>query len=105
MKVQVLRGASDDIASHIRYYLDDQDVPAVASRFRDAVLSSIDQLLPHPRIGAPVRGSIRGLRSWPVQGFEAFRVYYVEDDKTLRVVRVLHGMRNVRRILKKEKLP
>lgn len=105
MELQFLPGATADIVEHYRYYLIEQSASAVASRFVDSVRSSVYQLLPHPRMGAPVRGSIRGLRSWPVQGFEAFRIYYLEDEKTLRVVRVLHGMRNVRRILKKEKLP
>ena len=41
-----------------------------------------------------------GLRSWPVKGFEPIRIYYVEVPGCLRVVRVLHGKRNVRRILR-----
>jgi len=31
------------------------------------------------------------------------RIYYVEAPGRLRVVRILHGKRNVRRILKQEK--
>jgi hypothetical protein len=41
--------------------------------------------------------------SWPVKGFEAIRIYYVEVPGCLRVVRILHGKRDVRRILEAEK--
>jgi len=49
------------------------------------------------------QGSISGLRSWPVKGFEAIRIYYIEASGRLRVVRILHGKRNVRRTLRQEK--
>ena len=49
-------------------------------------------------MGALFSGSITGLRSWPLKGFEPIRIYYVEVPGCLRVVRVLHGKRNVRRI-------
>ena len=48
-------------------------------------------------------GSIPGLRSWPVKGFESTRIYYLEDDGKLKIVRILHGKRLVRIILKNEK--
>jgi plasmid stabilization system protein ParE len=35
--------------------------------------------------------------------FEAIRIYYLEVPGGLRVVRILHGKRDVRRILKQEK--
>ena len=37
------------------------------------------------------------------KGFEAIRIYYLEVPGRLRVVRILHGKRNVRRILNREK--
>lgn len=53
-------------------------------------------------MGTVVPGPISGLRSWPVNGFEAFRIYYLDTPGALRVVRILHGKRGVRRILKQE---
>lgn len=104
MRIEILPRAGDDILRQFRYYLVDQDAPAAAFRFREAVIESIDQLKPHPRIGAPFQGSsIAGLRSWPVKGFEAIRIYYQEFPGDLRVVRILHGRRNVRKLLKQEK--
>ena len=78
----------------------DQDAPAVAFSFREAVVESIEQLKPHPRLGVLIQSSISGLRSWPVKGFEAIRIYYIEVPGHLKVVRILHGKRNVRRILR-----
>ena len=71
MKIEIYPRAEADIISQFRYYLVDQDAPAVAFRFRDAIRESIDQLKPHPHMGALFNGSISGLRSWPVKGFEA----------------------------------
>jgi len=37
-----------------------------------------------------------------VTGFEAIRIYYLLDEDTLRVIRILHGKRDVKRILNGE---
>src|SRR5271157_1855878 len=46
---------------------------------------------------------LRNLRSWPVAGFEAIRIYYLLDDDTMHIVRILHGKRDVKHILEREK--
>ena len=104
MKVELFPRAEADIIRQFRYYLVDRDAPMTAFRFRDAVKQSLDRLKPYPRIGSLFRGSIPGLRSWPVNGFEMTRIYYIEVPDTLRVLRILHGRRNIRQILKQEKL-
>jgi toxin ParE1/3/4 len=104
VKVELFPRAESDIIRQFRYYLVDQDAPMTAFRFREAVMQSLDQLKPHPRIGSLFGGSIRGLRSWPVKGFEIIRIYYIEVPDTLRVLRILHGRRNIRQILRQEKL-
>ena len=103
MKIEIYPRAEADIIRQFRYYLVDQDAPAVAFRFREAVIESVEQLKPHPPWVRCFKARISGLRSWPVKGFEAIRIYYVEAPGRLRVVRILHGKRNVRRILKQEK--
>ena len=47
---------------------------------------------------------LRNLRVWPVTGFEVFGLYYVVEADTISVIRILHGKRNVRRILEGERL-
>jgi plasmid stabilization system protein ParE len=39
-----------------------------------------------------------------VAGFEAIRFYFLVEDKAIRVIRILHGKRNIRRILEQERI-
>ena len=105
MKVELFPRAEADIIRQFRYYLVERDTPLTAIRFREGVMDSIKQLKAHPRIGPILRGSIPGLRSWPVKGFDMIRIYYLESPDRLRIIRILHGSRNIRQILKQEKLP
>lgn len=43
-----------------------------------------------------------GNPSWPVPGFEDIRVYYLAQQDVVRIVRVLHGKRDLKRILRRE---
>jgi toxin ParE1/3/4 len=104
VRVEIFPRAEADIVHQFRYYLLDQAAPAAAVRFREAVIESVEQLKFHPRMGSLFRGSISGLRSWPVKGFEAIRIYYLEVSGSLRVVRILHGKRDARVVLKLEKM-
>ena len=101
MKYVIRPDAKDDIIRQFRYYLL-ADALEAATRFLDAVDESISQLCRMPESGAPKRLKnplLAGLRSWPVKGFEQVRIYYIVEDKVLRVVRVLHGRRDIRAIL------
>jgi len=79
--------ARDDIIRQFRWYLVDQDAPAAAFRFLDAVEQSIEQLLRMPDVGAPKalrNPALEGLRSWPVEGFEHIRIYYIAQAETVK---------------------
>lgn len=105
MKHFIRPSAKDDILRQYRYYLLEDALDA-AMRFLDAVDSSISDLCTMPELGAPkpVKNQIlAGLRSWPVKGFEDTRIYYLIQKDSLRVVRVLHGKRNVKALLEREK--
>ena len=89
-----------------RYYLVALNLSEVAVRFRDSVRRIVQTLRQHPLVGARYGSSnpqFQNLRSWPVAGFEAIRIYYLLDDDTLRVIRILHGKRDVKHILEPEK--
>lgn len=45
---------------------------------------------------------LQNLHSWPVQTFEAIRIYYTFDQDRLIVIRILHGSRDVAGILGSE---
>jgi len=97
--------ARDDIIRQSRWYLIEKDAPEVAFRFLDAVEESVEQLLRMPNMGQTktLRNSaLSGLRSWPVEGFEDMRIYYLVQGEILKVVRILHGKRDINRILESE---
>ena len=101
----ILPAARDDILRQFRYYLVEHDNPKVAERFLSAVRRTVQGIVRTPEGGAPKRLSreaLRGLRSWPVKGFEDLRVYYLAQEGGVRVVRVLHGKRDINNILEKE---
>jgi len=104
VKILYRQAASDDVARQFRYYLVDQKLPEIALRFRDAVRHTVDSLRVHPLVGARYgsrRPEFRNLRSWPVAGFEAVRIYYFAESDALHVIRILHGKRDVQRILER----
>ena len=102
VKVLYRQTASDDIVRQFRYYLVDADAPEIAVRFREAVKRTIQSLAQSPHVGPRYSSSnprLRNLRSWPVAGFEAIRIYYTLDEDTMHIIRILHGKRDVKRIL------
>jgi len=88
-----------------RYYLVTLNLPDIAVRFRDAVRRTVESLREHPFVG-PRYGSsspqLQNLRSWPVAGFEAIRIYYLLDEDAIHIIRILHGKRDVKRMLDRE---
>lgn len=101
MKAVIRSAARQDILDQFLYLID-QNVPHVAERFIDAVDETIAKLTKRPRIGAPKKlkdPRLQGLRGWPVSGFEAVRIYYLASDNALQVVRILHGKRDIDRLL------
>ena len=69
-----------------------------AERFAVAMESVAGRLRSHPRIGHPVHvraPSLRGLRTWPVPGFPEILIVYLVDADAVRVLRVLHGARDL----------
>jgi toxin ParE1/3/4 len=106
VKVLYRQTASDDVARQFRYYLVDQNLPEVAVRFRDAIRHTVESLRQHPFVGARYRlgtPQLYNLRSWPVAGFEAIRIYYLPDSGAIHIIRVLHGKRDLKRILDPER--
>jgi len=82
--------AREDILRQYRYYLIDQDAEEAAERFLGAVRDAFKRLCKHPGVGCPKalhNPALAGLRSWPVKGFSAIRVYYLTSEKMIRVVR------------------
>ena len=105
MKHTIRPAASDDILRQFRYYLVNQDRPEVANRFVKAMDKAVEKILRTPNAGAPKQlsnPSLAGLRSWLVEEFEDIRVYYLTEKDQVRIIRVLHGKRDIQRILERE---
>lgn len=98
MKVIVRSVARDDILRQYRYYLIEKVAADVAEKFLDAIQAAIKSISRNPSMGARKQlnsPELADLRSWPVSGFPAMRVYYLYDSGILRIVRVLHGKRDL----------
>ena len=106
MKVSYRQASRDDVTRQVRHYLVTLDLPEVAIRFKEAVKKSAKAISEQPGAAPSFRlrnPRLQNLRSWPVAGFEAIRFYFLVEDETIRVIRILHGKRNVRRILEMER--
>lgn len=102
MKVVVQSEARKDILRQFEYYLIEKDAETAANRFIAAVQTAISQVSRDPWIGAAknlVNAKLAGLRTWPVKGFSDIRVYYLVSEEGVRVVRVLHGKRDINPLL------
>ena len=107
MKISYRQAACDDVIRQFRYYLVTLNLPEIAVRFKDSVRRTVQSLSRHPQIGphcASGTPELHSLRSWPVAGFEAIRVYYSVEGDSLRVIRILHGKRDIHSIFGKEEI-
>jgi len=69
------------------------------------VRRTVQSLRLRPLVGPRYSSSnpqLQNLRSWPVAGFEAIRIYYLLDGDSMDILRILHGKRDVKRIIERE---
>ncbi|MEK6397049.1 MAG: type II toxin-antitoxin system RelE/ParE family toxin [Terriglobus sp.] len=98
MNFEIRPAAREDILQQYRYYLVEQKAEATAERFLSAVQQAIDQVCNHPQIGSRKllsHSTLSNLRTWPVEGYPATRLYYLFDGKTVGILRVLHSKRDI----------
>jgi plasmid stabilization system protein ParE len=97
----IQESAEQDILRQVEWYAE-QGLPDIALRFHAAVIDAVDALVAMPGAGVPKATSnpnLAGLRSWQVAGFEEFRLYYLVHPELLTILRVLHGKRDIGRLL------
>jgi len=84
------------IYRHIR-----QDDEAVARRFLEAAYDSFEFLAENSMAGrARPEFAHADLRSWRVQGFRKYLIFYRPGNDRLQIWRVLHGSRDLRATMK-----
>ena len=93
MKIALSALAVRDLENAYRY-LNEQSQSA-GDRFLSSFEAELELLQGHPFLGRRRHFKKLGVRSWRVRGFESFLIFYFPGDKTLDVIRVLHGARDV----------
>ena len=107
MRVTYRQAAQTDLIRQFRYYQVTLELPQVALRFKEAVKNTVNEISQYPNVATPCHlrnPELRSLRCWPVDGFEAIRLYFLVENGLMRVVRILHGKQDVRAILERERL-
>ena len=87
-----------DIADYIA-----RDNLGASLRFIDAVERTVTGLAEMPGKGKarePIDAALHGVRSYAVDGFPNHLVFYTFDDHRVLVIAVLHGARDVGRVLR-----
>lgn len=82
--------ASGDLAEIWEFIAADN--PAQADSFIDLIDAKFQNFSRHPDAGRRRDELLGGLRSLPVR---RYLIFYLQDDVCLRIVRVLHGARDV----------
>lgn len=81
-----------------------RDDPAAADRFVEAVEHTCAQISRQPEIGWKRQWKHRkltGLRSWRVEAFPNYLVFYRIEAEAVAMVALMHGARSFERILLK----
>lgn len=87
----------DEIADYIA-----EDNIKAAVRFYDAAFEACRRLAEMPGMGAArpsKKAELAGLRTWPIKGFRNYVICYRPSPEGIQVLRILHGMRDLNRIL------
>ncbi len=101
MNLFIQEAAEQDILRQVAWYVE-QGVPDVARRFSVAAGASIAAVMAMPESGAPkttANPRLTGLRTWPVNGFDQFRIYYLAQADQLIIVCILHNKRDTDTLL------
>ena len=76
---------------------------ATALRFLQAAEDTFAELAAMPAMGRAEdfdNPRLTGMRRWRVRGFENYLIFYRATRRGIRIVRLLHGARNIEAILR-----
>ena len=97
--------AEQDIEEQVEYYLVVAGEPGVAERFSSSIEEALASIALHPEAGASYPSSsppLEELRWWPIRGFPDQLIFYRLVGDRVEVIRVLHGARDLRALLRDE---
>lgn len=75
-----------------------------AERFLEAVAATFEQIQTRPEIGwerSWKHPKLKGIRSWRVESFRDYLIFYREEETAIELYAVLHGARHLERALKR----
>ena len=104
LRILLLPSANRDLDGSAVYYTAEGGLE-VGLRFFSSCQKTFEWLLENPGAGSPRNfrsPRLTGLRMWPVRGFEKHLIFYQSVEDGIKVVRVLHGARDIPRILELE---
>lgn len=101
--------ARADLLAQWGYFADEVQDIDLADHFLRATEQTFRTLARSPGMGRPRKFSpnkLKGLRSWRVDGFPKYLIFYRPQKKEsgVEIVRVLHGMRDLERMFGEEKV-
>jgi toxin ParE1/3/4 len=79
--------------------------PEAGLRFFDAAEITIQELAAFPEIAGVWEADhpkLKGIRVWPIAGFENYLIFYRPIRDSVMLVRVLHGARDIEQVLTQE---
>ena len=100
-KVSIRPQATEDLYGQALYLAADN--PEIARRYVFTVEQSIASLPLTPSVGSTYRAKsikLKGLRRLIVPGFKNYLIFYIETAKTIEVLRILHGARDIPNLLR-----
>ena len=103
-RIEKSRASRQDVLAIYLYI--GQYSPSAAERFLESLEAAFSRLADMPRIGAPQEWRsprLAEVRMWPVPRFRKYLIFYREaDEAEIEILRVLHGARDLNRILADE---
>jgi toxin ParE1/3/4 len=89
-------GVDDDVFELAQYLLDRSEDSA--RRFVDAAQKTLKDLARMPGMGSPKQfhdPALADVRSWRVEGFPNYLIYYIPVTDGIDVLAIMHGARDV----------
>ena len=86
-------------------YFGEQASVELAERYFAAVDATCLQLVDHPSRGVLYDSGVaglKGLRRFPVKGFENYLLFYLPHQSGIDVIRVFHGARHIDNLFARE---
>jgi toxin ParE1/3/4 len=99
-----VRPAAERDVDNISAYIGDRN-SAAGRRFILAARREFEFLAENPLLGAIRdirRKNLKGMRSWPIDGFRNYLIFYIPLPDGVEIFRVLHGARHINRALNEE---